>query len=116
MISEGDGLESSQDPVANSGKAGQPSEPFVRARNSRDLPARDRLHPEPFRVRTEGPPEEDVQGQDHGGEHSDPNRDGRSVPVPAGNRDERSESWALEFGAARSEDLARDQEEPAVRP
>ena len=116
MISEGDGLESSQDPVANSGKAGQPSEPFVRARNSRDLPARGCLHPEPFRVRTEGPPEEDVQGQDHGGEDSDPDRDGRGVPVSAGNRDERSEPRTLEFGTTRGEDLARDQKEPAVRP
>ena len=116
MISEGDGLESSQDPVANSGKAGQPSEPFVRARNSRDLPARGCLHPEPFRVRSEGPPEEDVQGQDHGGEDSDPDRDGRGVPVSARNRDERSEPRALEFGTTRGEDLARDQKEPAVRP
>ena len=116
MISEGDGLESSQDPVTNSRKPGQPSEPFVRAGNARDLPARDRLHPKAFRVRTQGPPEENVQGQDHGGEDSDPNRDGRGVPVPAGNRDERSQPWALEFGAARGEDLARDQEEPAVRP
>ena len=116
MISEGDGLESSQDPVTNSRKPGQPSEPLVRARNPRDLPARGRLHPEPFRVRAERPPEEDVQGQDHGGEDSDPDRDGRGVPVSAGNRDERSEPGALEFGAPRGEDLARDQEEPAVRP